>query len=72
MFTVVSMTVGMKYAAVAYSVLSSLTLLSGNNRVRIAAFTGLIVSVFVFGLADQVMHVIWPEPILTNWFLARG
>lgn len=76
MFTLVSMTVGMKYAAVTYSVISSMTLLGGNisanNRIRIAVFTGLIVSAFVFGLADQVMHVIWPDPIITDWFLAKG
>ena len=59
MFAFVSMTVGMKYAAVAYAVASSMTLLAGDsrNRVRMASLTGVIVAAFVFGLADRVMHV---------------
>ena len=67
LFGLVSISVGLQYAAVFYAVAGSIVLIKERYRWVMAVATGLIVSAFVFGLAGEVMAIIWPKPLLMEW-----
>ena len=63
----VSISVGLQYAAIFYAVAGSILLIKESYRWLVAVATGLIVSAFVFGLAGRVMAILWPKPFLLEW-----
>ena len=63
----VSISVGLQYAAIFYAVAGSILLIKERYRWLVAVATGLIVSAFVLGLAGRVMAILWPKPLLLEW-----
>ncbi len=67
LFVFVSMSLGLRYAAVVFAFFGPMALMEGKARYLACSLSAIIVAIFVAGVADRLMAVIWPEPILWNW-----
>jgi TctA family transporter len=67
LFLLLTMTVRLDNAAIAFAVLVPVLLLPGRRRWLTAAITGGIIALWTYGFMSYFMAVIWPEPALTNW-----
>ena len=64
--------VGLQYATVAFAVLFGFATLQWRGRKRLWALApGLIVAAVVFGVLDQIMHVVWPDRVILDSLLGR-
>jgi hypothetical protein len=71
LFVFLAMTVRLDNAAIAFAVLVPLVFLSGRQRWIAAAASGGILALWTYGFMNYFMAVIWPEPVLAQWMLAR-
>ncbi len=64
--------VGLQYATVGFAVLFGFATLKWRGRKRLWALVpGVVVSIVVFGVLDQIMHVIWPDRVILDALLGR-
>ena len=63
-----SMIIGLQYAAMVFAVLCAVSLTQSRRRWLWGFVTGSIVAAMTLGLLDRLMAVIWPEPIIWTWF----
>lgn len=68
-FLFLAATIRLDNAAIAFAVLLPLLLLQGQQRWLTAAITGSILTAWTYGFMDYFMAVLWPEPVLSRWFL---
>ena len=62
-----SMIIGLQYAAMVFAVLCAVSLTQSRRRWLWGFVTGSIVAAMTLGLLDRLMAVIWPEPIIWTW-----
>lgn len=67
LFVLISISIGMRYAAIVFAFASPIVLMEGKSRFLVCMLSASIVAVFTFFVADSLMAVIWPEPILGHW-----
>ena len=57
----------MQYAAITFAALAPAALMVGRRPWAWGFLTGGIIAVLVVVLFNNMLHVIWPEPILWKW-----
>jgi hypothetical protein len=67
MFILLSVAVGLQYGAIAFSAVTPVALNAGKRPWIAGAITGTIMAAVVFGLFDQMLDVIWPDPPILAW-----
>ncbi|MBI4522923.1 MAG: tripartite tricarboxylate transporter permease [Deltaproteobacteria bacterium] len=68
-FVLLTMTIRLDNAAIAFAVLLPLLFLSGWQRWFTAVVTGGIIAAWTYGFMTWFMAVIWPETVLAGWVL---
>ena len=64
--------VGLQYATVGFALFFGFATLQWRGRKRLWALVpAVIVAVVVFGVLDQIMHVIWPDRVILDALLGR-
>ncbi|MCZ6609789.1 MAG: tripartite tricarboxylate transporter permease [Alphaproteobacteria bacterium] len=69
MFLVLATIIGLDYAAITLAALSPAALMVGKRPWAWGFLTGGIIAGAVVFVFDDLMHIIWPEPILWTWVL---
>ena len=67
MFILLSMLVGMEYAAITLAAVAPAAMMTGKRPWAWGLLTGGLIAAFAFVVFDEMMDVIWPEPILWTW-----
>lgn len=67
MFLVLATIIGLDYAAITLAALSPAALMVGKRPWAWGFLTGGIIASAVVFVFDDLMHIIWPEPILWTW-----
>ncbi len=67
-FLVLSVCIGLQYAAIVFAATAPLPLMTGRRRWAWGILTGGIIALLVAVLFDRMLHIIWPEPLLWGWF----
>ncbi len=67
MFLVLATIIGLDYAAITLAALSPAALMVGKRPWAWGFLTGGIIAGAVVFVFDDLMHIIWPEPILWTW-----
>lgn len=70
MFLVLAMAIGLHYAAITLAAVSPAALMVGKRPWAWGFLTGGMIAGAVFFVFDDLMHIIWPEPILWMWVQA--
>ncbi|MEE8213769.1 MAG: tripartite tricarboxylate transporter permease [Alphaproteobacteria bacterium] len=70
MFLVLATIIGLDYAAITLAALSPAALMVGKRPWAWGFLTGGIIAGAVVFVFDDLMHIIWPEPILWTWVQA--
>jgi hypothetical protein len=60
----------MEYAAIALAAIAPATLMTGKRPWAWGLLTGGLIAIFAFVVFDEMMDVIWPEPVLGTWLLS--
>ncbi|MEE8257471.1 MAG: tripartite tricarboxylate transporter TctB family protein, partial [Acidobacteriota bacterium] len=68
-FLVLAMIIGLDYAAITLAAVSPAALMVGKRPWAWGFLTGGIIAGAVVFVFDNLMHIIWPEPILWTWVL---
>jgi len=66
-FVGVALLGGMKFAAIVFALSGPLVLMEGKSRFLVCVLSAGIVAAFTLFVADHLMAVIWPEPVLGVW-----
>ncbi|MEE8223246.1 MAG: tripartite tricarboxylate transporter permease [Alphaproteobacteria bacterium] len=69
-FLVLAMIIGLDYAAITLAAVSPAALMVGKRPWAWGFLTGGIIAGAVVFVFDNLMHIIWPEPILWTWVQA--
>ncbi len=69
-FLVLAMIIGLDYAAITLAAVSPAALMVGKRPWAWGFLTGGIIAGAVVFVFDDLMHIIWPEPILWTWVQA--
>lgn len=69
MFVFLSTLIGLQYAAIALAAAAPAALMTGERPWKWGLLTGGIIAATVIGFFDNVMFIIWPEPVLGDWLL---
>lgn len=67
LFILLSMTIGMEWGAIIVATVSPATMMTGKRPWAWGLLTGGLIALFAFVVFDEMMDVIWPEPILWEW-----
>jgi hypothetical protein len=67
LFIVLSMLIGMEWGAIVIATVAPATLMTGKRPWAWGALTGSLIALFAFLVFDEMMDVIWPEPVLWTW-----
>jgi hypothetical protein len=67
LFVFVSAVVGLRYAVIAFALAGPIVLMEGKSRFLVSVLSTSVVGIFALVVADHLMAVIWPEPILWHW-----
>lgn len=70
LFLAVAMSVGLQYAAITFAALAPALLMPGPRPWAWGFLSGGIIAAMIVILFDNMLHIIWPEPLLWNWVLA--
>lgn len=70
LFIFLATLIGLQYAAIAMATLAPAALMTGERPWTWGALTGGIIAVAVIGFFDNVMFIIWPEPVLGLWLVS--
>ena len=69
---VVGAMIGLQWSTLAFAFLFGFVNVKWTGPARLWALVpGIIVALVVFGVLDQVMHVVWPDRVITDWLLGR-
>ena len=68
LFLVVSVGIGLQYAAIVFAAAAPLPLMPGRRRWAWGILAGGIIALLVAVLFDRMLHIVWPEPLLWGWF----
>lgn len=69
-FVFMSMVIGLEYAAILLATVAPIPLMDDKKSWRWGLLTGAIIAAFVFFLFDELLDVIWPEPVIGQWILS--
>jgi hypothetical protein len=67
MFLVVAAAIGLQYGAIAFAAATPIALGAGKRPWLSGLITGAIMAAVVIGLFDQMLNVIWPDPLVLSW-----
>ncbi len=67
LFLFLAISIGLQYAAITFAALAPAALMVGRRPWAWGFLTGGIIAVLVVVLFNNMLHVIWPEPILWKW-----
>lgn len=67
LFILLSVSIGLEYAAIVLAAVIPAALMTGRKPWAWGFLTGGIIAVFAYVVFDEMMDVIWPEPVLWNW-----
>ncbi len=67
LFILLSMLIGMEWAAITLAAVSPATMMTGKRPWAWGLLTGGLIALFAFVVFDEMMDVIWPDPILWDW-----
>lgn len=67
LFLAVAVAVGLQYGAIVFAAATPIALHAGKRPWLNGLVTGAIMTAVVFGLFDQMLAVIWPDPLLLSW-----
>jgi putative tricarboxylic transport membrane protein len=67
MFLVVAAAIGLQYGAIAFAAATPIALGAGKRPWLSGLVTGAIMAALVVGLFDQMLNVIWPDPLVLSW-----
>jgi TctA family transporter len=70
-FLLLAATIGLQYAVIVLAAVTPAFLMTGERPWAWGLLTGGIIAIVVFVFFEEVMSVIWPEPILGDWLLAK-
>jgi hypothetical protein len=66
-FLILATVIGLQYSAILFSTLAPLPFLDNRRAWSWCLVTGGLMAAFVFGLFDELMNIIWPEPVIGHW-----
>ena len=69
LFILTALTFGLQYGAIILAAISPAALMIGKRPWAWGFLTGGIIAAIVFLFFNDVMSVIWPEPMLGSWLL---
>ena len=67
MFLAVAAAIGLQYGAIAFAAATPIALGAGKRPWLSGLVTGAIMAALVVGLFDQMLNVIWPDPLVLSW-----
>lgn len=67
MFLAIAVAIGLQYGAIAFAVATPIALGAGKRPWLSGLVTGAIMTAVVVGLFDQMLNVIWPDPLVLSW-----
>lgn len=67
MFILLSMLIGMEWGAIALAAIAPAALMTGKRPWAWGFMSGGLIAAFAFIVFDEMMDVIWPEPVLWDW-----
>lgn len=70
MFILLSMLIGMEWAAITLAAVAPAAMMTGKRPWAWGFMTGGMIALFAFIVFDEMMDVIWPEPILWGWIVS--
>lgn len=71
MFSLVAMAINFQVAAVALAIATPIPFMSRKVGLTTGAVAGLLIIVFIWGVVDNLMLPIWPEPAIWNMFFDK-
>ena len=70
MFLAIAAAIGLQYGAIAFAAATPIALGAGKRPWLSGLATGVIMAAVVVGLFDQMLNVIWPDPLVLSWIQA--
>ena len=67
LFVLLSLTIGMQWGAILLAAVAPAAMMTGKRPWAWGLLTGGLIALFTFIVFDEMMDVIWPEPILWSW-----
>ncbi|HXR88014.1 MAG TPA: tripartite tricarboxylate transporter permease [Stellaceae bacterium] len=67
LFLVVAAAIGLQYGAIAFAAATPIALGAGKRPWLSGLVTGAIMAALVVGLFDEMLNVIWPDPLVLSW-----
>ena len=67
LFILLSLTIGMEWGAIVLAAVSPAAMMTGKRPWAWGLLTGALIAIFAFVVFDEMMDVIWPEPVLWSW-----
>lgn len=67
LFILLSITIGMEWGAIILAAVAPATLMTGKRPWAWGLLSGALIALFAFIVFDEMMDVIWPEPLLWTW-----
>ncbi len=67
MFLVIAAAIGLQYGAIAFAAATPIALGAGKRPWLSGLVTGAIMAAVVIGLFDQMLNVMWPDPLVLSW-----
>ncbi|HWE76775.1 MAG TPA: tripartite tricarboxylate transporter permease [Stellaceae bacterium] len=67
MFLVIATAIGLQYGAIAFAAATPVALGAGKRPWLSGLITGAIMAAVVIGLFDQMLNVMWPDPLVLSW-----
>lgn len=67
LFIVLSMLIGMEWGAIILAAVAPATMMTGKRPWAWGLLSGGLIALFAFVVFDEMMDVIWPDPILWDW-----
>ncbi|MEE8516068.1 MAG: tripartite tricarboxylate transporter permease [Alphaproteobacteria bacterium] len=67
LFLLLAMSIGLQYSAVIFAAVTPALLMTGRRPWAWGFLSGGIIAVMVVVLFDNMLHIIWPDPLLWSW-----
>jgi TctA family transporter len=67
MFLVIAAAIGLQYGAIAFAAATPIALGAGKRPWLSGLVTGAIMTAVVIGLFDQMLNIMWPDPLVLSW-----
>ena len=66
-FVALSPIIGLQYSAILFAFVTPGIFLEGERKWPWGFLTGGLLTALVVGLFDQMLHIIWPESLISSW-----